>query len=275
MQHELATRVTTPVAREADLGPAVAALLPDLTSALRLSLAGIHSMEDQDQAHAGRIAAKRLRYALEPIGEHLPEAAALATELSLLQDVLGAMHDAEVLSGAIAAAVEKTGAAQGRRASRTVRRGEVAKMAKDAVQRQRRRDPTSGLLALAAVVRATQEEHYRTLERDWMSGRARAADRRSRWPGPEAHPGTGDPHSKSSGSTCCTGMPDLPDRPGRRTLDIDQGYLPGDRVRERLRRVREGDQERWYRTVKLGLGLERLEFEDETTAGRSSRRCGP
>ena len=46
---------------------------------------------------------------------------------------------------------------------------------------------------------------------------------------------------------------------------IEQGYVPGSRVLERLRRVRVGGMERLYRTIKLGEGIERLEFEEETT----------
>ena len=48
-------------------------------------------------------------------------------------------------------------------------------------------------------------------------------------------------------------------------LEIDQGYLPGDNLVERLRREesREGDV-RYYRTVKIGSGIERHELEDET-----------
>ena len=48
-------------------------------------------------------------------------------------------------------------------------------------------------------------------------------------------------------------------------LEIDQGYLPGTRVLERLRRQRHASgEERYFRTVKLGTGVERIEFEDET-----------
>ena len=265
LHRELTTRATTPRAGESEFGSAVAALLPDLTSTLKVALAGIHSMEDQAEAHAARIAAKRLRYALEPIGDYLPDAAALATELSLLQDVLGAMHDAEVLSGTIATAVEKSGADQGRRASKAVRRGEVAKMAKDAVQRQRRRDPAPGLLSLAAVVRVAQENHYRTLERDWLGGRAVALINaveelaRKLTPAPAAN-------LEIERKYLLRSLPELPGDSGRRTVEIEQGYIPGERVRERIRRVRENGRGKWYRTVKLGLGLERLEFEDETTA---------
>ena len=58
-------------------------------------------------------------------------------------------------------------------------------------------------------------------------------------------------------------MPRLP--AGARVLRIDQGWIPGTRLKERLRRVREGDCTTYYRTVKLGSGLKRLEIEEETT----------
>jgi CYTH domain-containing protein len=48
-------------------------------------------------------------------------------------------------------------------------------------------------------------------------------------------------------------------------LDVAQGYLPGRKITERLRHVWGGDGERWYRTVKLGVGMARPEFEEETT----------
>ena len=45
--------------------------------------------------------------------------------------------------------------------------------------------------------------------------------------------------------------------------EIEQGYLPGERLIERVRRVRVGDAERYYRTVKLGAGLVRTGVEEE------------
>ena len=48
--------------------------------------------------------------------------------------------------------------------------------------------------------------------------------------------------------------------------EIDQGWLPGERLRERLRRVRDGAGERFYRTIKLGAGERRIELEETTTA---------
>lgn len=50
-------------------------------------------------------------------------------------------------------------------------------------------------------------------------------------------------------------------------LEIQQGYLPGDKLVERLRREESADGVvKYYRTVKLGSGVERVEIEDETDA---------
>src|ERR1700712_869584 len=47
-------------------------------------------------------------------------------------------------------------------------------------------------------------------------------------------------------------------------VEIDQGYVPGDKIRERIRRGNSLLGVKYYRTVKLGSGVERFEFEDET-----------
>ena len=47
--------------------------------------------------------------------------------------------------------------------------------------------------------------------------------------------------------------------------EIEQGWVPGERLRERLRRVTTAGSVRWYRTVKAGAGLVRTEIEEETT----------
>lgn len=47
-------------------------------------------------------------------------------------------------------------------------------------------------------------------------------------------------------------------------LDIDQGYLPGEKLVERLRREQSHEGVvRYYRTVKIGSGVERIELEEE------------
>ncbi|HVS17382.1 MAG TPA: hypothetical protein VMT18_02190 [Planctomycetota bacterium] len=46
------------------------------------------------------------------------------------------------------------------------------------------------------------------------------------------------------------------------TLEIEQGWLPGSRLRERLRRVRGPHGERFERALKVGSGVERIEVEE-------------
>ena len=59
------------------------------------------------------------------------------------------------------------------------------------------------------------------------------------------------------------GAPAMP--PALEVYDIDQGYLPGVRLLERLRRQQSrGGNVRFFRTVKVGSGVVRLELEDET-----------
>jgi CYTH domain-containing protein len=51
------------------------------------------------------------------------------------------------------------------------------------------------------------------------------------------------------------------------SVEIEQGYLPGEKLVERLRRIRFADgAEKWFRTVKARKGLERVELEEEADA---------
>lgn len=60
-----------------------------------------------------------------------------------------------------------------------------------------------------------------------------------------------------------SGLPAMP--PAVDVLEIDQGYLPGVRFVERLRRQRARDgRTSYYRTVKVGTGVRRIELEEET-----------
>ena len=53
-------------------------------------------------------------------------------------------------------------------------------------------------------------------------------------------------------------------RSGRRR-QMAQGYIPGEKLQERLRRVTEEDGTvRCFRTVKLGRGVSRIEVEEQT-----------
>jgi CYTH domain-containing protein len=59
------------------------------------------------------------------------------------------------------------------------------------------------------------------------------------------------------------GMP--PEARAGRSVTVAQGYVPGDRIGERLRHVTFDGGEQWIRTIKVGSGMSRYEVEEETT----------
>ena len=58
----------------------------------------------------------------------------------------------------------------------------------------------------------------------------------------------------------------LPPRARRgKKKELWQGYLPGEALQERVRRVKDAKGERYLRTVKLGRGVSRVEVEEPCT----------
>ena len=58
----------------------------------------------------------------------------------------------------------------------------------------------------------------------------------------------------------------LPDRAAAApSIDIVQGYLPGTKIIERVRRLRQTSGIRFVRTIKLGRGVSRIEIEEPMT----------
>jgi CHAD domain-containing protein len=65
-------------------------------------LAAVRDLEQVDAIHEARIAAKRLRYLLEPLTADLPGAKESLARLERLQDLLGEVHDAHVFEDVVA-----------------------------------------------------------------------------------------------------------------------------------------------------------------------------
>src|SRR5207245_11487326 len=88
---------------------------PEQTVMLDQELETARSTRDQDAVHAARIAVKRLRYLLEPIAdERPPRAGALVELLKRLQNVLGELHDLQVLLAELGVAVAEAAAERAR-----------------------------------------------------------------------------------------------------------------------------------------------------------------
>lgn len=235
----------------------------------------VRDATDRERSHVARIAAKRLRYALEPLAPTHHDARALVEHLKRLQDTLGELHDAHVLADVVADALETAARDAAQRLSQQVRRGAVP-----ARRRSSGRDPRPGLLELARRLQSVAQARFDAVEADWRGAPlARFVDDARALAAALAHrraPGT-----EVERKYLLDAMPTLPT--GGAVEEIAQGYLPGTNVTERVRAVTRDGTTRWVRTVKSGTGIARTELEDEVshamfdalwplTAGRQLRK---
>ncbi|MGH7648094.1 MAG: CHAD domain-containing protein [Gemmatimonadaceae bacterium] len=236
--------------------------LADLTGELESRLASVHDIADQVPAHRARIAAKHLRYALEPIAELSPDAAPLVERLRGLQDTVGDMHDAHLLAAFVADGMEDAAHDAGHRLAAMVREGTSLEGVRPAAPAGR--DPRAGLLELARRLHQRSESLFAAFAGPWLGGSAAPFfDDARALAGRLAH-------HRAQGTEIerkflLTDLPSVPlgDSAATTVQDIDQGYLPGGHVTERVRSIVAGGVTRWYRTVKGGNGLVRLELEDQ------------
>ena len=105
------TRALDKRLRRAEISPdalpfhfAVGRLIAVHTDALRPLLEALAPLTARRQLHQARIEAKRLRYVLEPVQRQLPGSTLLMHRLEALQDLLGELHDFQVLEQTITAA---------------------------------------------------------------------------------------------------------------------------------------------------------------------------
>jgi CHAD domain-containing protein/CYTH domain-containing protein len=233
-------------------------LIRTLETELRTHLDQVTSSEHQQEAHAARITGKRVRYLLETVSNVIPHAAELVGRFKQLQDSLGEMHDADVASQMVAEAMEAAAAERGRRVATEVRA--AGTLDKAALRRERRRDPMPGLIALAGQLRLRRESAWRVVQLEWLGqqeerllGQLEAVARAL---GPFASAAV-EIERKFLLSA-------MPAQLGRMPAAvIEQGYLPGEQIQERIRRSSGPSGTTCWRTVKLGAGLVRQEFEEE------------
>lgn len=146
-------------------GSVMAALVREHAGTLAEQLSGIESFADAERAHQARIAAKRLRYLLEPISDEVDGGSALVRDLASLQDALGDWHDVSTFSQSIIDATAQAGAAETRRASTfVVEGGEM----RHALRGGSGRDLTRGLLALASRLRERGQSAFESAHNEWL-----------------------------------------------------------------------------------------------------------
>jgi CHAD domain-containing protein/CYTH domain-containing protein len=227
---------------------------------LEWRLAEIGSIRDEREAHRARLAAKRLRYLLEPIRSDAHGVEPLIERLRQLQDHLGELHDSQTLQADLDASLLDAGEEHRRRLSRAVRT--TAKG--DGIAEDAGEDPRPGLLTLARRLRAREERAFARLQVEWLEGAAEGSFEEV------TELGKRIAHRPSCVAeierrfllrqvpTTARQMP---------TIEIEQGWLPGTRLVERVRQWRDDHLEVRYRTVKPGTGPDGDEVEAATARG--------
>ncbi len=204
-----------------------------LTRKLKNDLGEVHSVEDAEPAHRARIDAKRLRYVLDPASGRIDGVDAVIDKLKQLQDDLGDLHDSHVFVAELDDITEK--------ASPEVR---------------------PGLLVLGERLRRRGGETFARLSGNWLNGATRPffaeIAELAEWLASVRTPGV-----EIERKYLLRVLPDVVQEVS--PLQIRQGYLPGVRLLERVREVQSSDGSIWYRTVKSGSGISRIELEDETS----------
>jgi CHAD domain-containing protein/CYTH domain-containing protein len=242
--------------REPLFSAVVAGLLRELGEDLRRRLKRVKTVDDVNEAHQARITGKRLRYLLEPIAPHVVAGPALLAQLRSLQDSLGDLHDAHVWLLVLRHVVAELAMEEGRQmaSSITVQKGKRKSTASKG-------PPRSGLIALARLAHERSVQAFDRFHNEWIEGHGKGFHREILALADRLDART--PPSLEIERKFL--LKRLPEMPAATELRIEQGYIPGDRVVERLRSVETDGQRSYLRTIKVGAGLVRTELEEETS----------
>jgi CHAD domain-containing protein/CYTH domain-containing protein len=244
--------------REPVFATVMARLILSHAEELKRRLRRVHTVDDIEQAHRARIAGKRLRYLLEPIAQHTALGTGLVEQLKGLQDILGDLHDAHLWLMVLRDVVAELAMAEGRRMAQA-----FTPASEVLLSAGRRRGPArTGFVSLARLAQERSAASFEKFLAEWSESTSkkffRDVNRLSREL--KAH---APRNLEIERKYLLSALP--PSMPEASAVSMDQGYIPGDRIVERLRAVRDGNGSRFFRTIKVGSGVVRTELEDETT----------
>lgn len=149
---------------QSTLGAAMARVLREHVATLEQELAAAESARDADAVHGARIAAKRLRYLLEPVADGSPGRDAAVEQLQHVQTLLGDLHDVQVLLAELGEAAAAAAAERARRLHAVALRGTAPRAHR---ARVRPHPASAGPLALARLASSRLDELFRRLDAEW------------------------------------------------------------------------------------------------------------
>jgi len=241
-------------------GAALATVLGEELETVRARIAAILGPADEEHAHRARIAVKRLRYVIEPLrGNAHVDARGVVQELKRLQDVLGDLHDVHTLAHEIESALVDAAADRARRVHAAVYDGDAAR---SKLRDELRGGPRSGVLSLLRLVRERRDALFTELERSWRAGPLETL-------ATEVERIAAALEARAGGKVeierryLLTALP--PRAEAVPAVEVAVGWLSGHLVRERIRRVRASDGERYWRGIFQGESSHRFQAEEETT----------
>ena len=189
LRRRLNGALVEPTKRVVPFAPALARELRAESAALRQEFAIARSPDDTDAVHGARIAVKRMRYLLEPVGDGDAHARSLVERLKRLQTALGELHDLQIL-------LQEFGEAAAEAAAERVRR-KHALLLHGATRDDRPNGPRpspAGVLAIANLAARRQEAVFASDLAEWRDGALDAlAGDVARWAGTRARLGAARP----------------------------------------------------------------------------------
>jgi CHAD domain-containing protein len=224
-------------------------------------LSGIEGIDDARRCHQARVAGKRLRYLVEPVREHARRAVDVVNRCKKLQDLLGDLNDAHVQRDELGQALELAAAERARHLH------ELTRGANDeSLRREARRSERSGLLELTRRAQARMEALFRTLEEEWLQGGMVALLEDVEELAAQLEAAAKPPVEIERKFLLHAPVDFSPVAARVETVEIRQGWLPGELLHERVRRTVGPSGTCFERTIKLGAGVERIQLEESTTA---------
>jgi hypothetical protein len=150
-------------------GVATGAILAERAEALRRRLQRVTSIEQLKRAHRARLAAKRLRYVLDPVRSLVPGGRDAVSRLKGLQDVLGDLRDLQTLETPLGHLVERAMDKWSRSVvDAAMREQQVAAITKPTPAEDRAR----AVAAAVQRVRSEQRRLFGVFDERWLRGHA-------------------------------------------------------------------------------------------------------